>query len=338
MRETAIVILNYNGEHYLRKFLPSVIQYSPGCEIVVADNCSTDESVTYLKENHPEVTVIQLSCNHGYSAGYNEALAQVTAEYYVLLNSDVEVTPNWVTPVIELLKSQDNIVAAQPKILMYDKKTHFEYAGAGGGYIDCLGYPFCRGRLFLDVEEDKGQYDDDINIFWATGACLFIKAKVFHEVGGFDPDFFAHMEEIDLCWRINNAGYEIAYTGKSKVYHVGGGTLHKSNPRKTYLNFRNGLTLIYKNYSRFDLWTKLPIRLALDWIACIKFMLFDSFNDGVAVAKAHFHFIKHLRLNFKKRRAVLKLKTQRSIPTMFRGSVVFEYYIKRKDTFKKLDF
>ncbi|UII23825.1 glycosyltransferase family 2 protein [Fulvivirga ligni] len=338
MKETAVVILNYNGEHYLRTFLPSVIKNSPGCEIVVADNCSNDGSVKYLKENHPEVTLVQLTCNHGYSAGYNEALLQVKAKYYVLLNSDVEVTPNWISPIIALMEKDPNTVAAQPKILAYDNKEYFEYAGAGGGFIDKLGYPFCRGRLFLDLEKDNHQYDDEVQIFWATGACLFIRADVFHELGGFDPDFFAHMEEIDLCWRINNAGYSIAYSGKSTVYHVGGGTLHKSNPRKTYLNFRNGLSILYKNYSRKDLFFKFPIRLALDWVACFKFIFFDSLQDGIAVMKAHWHFFSNHRSNFRKRRAVQKRIKVRKLETIYKGSIVFDYYIKKLKKFSEISF
>ena len=338
MKETAVVILNYNGEHYLRTFLPSVIKNSPGCEIVVADNCSNDSSVEYLKENHPEVTLVQLTCNHGYSAGYNEALSQVKAKYYVLLNSDVEVTPNWISPIINLMEKDPETVAAQPKILAYNNKEHFEYAGAGGGFIDKLGYPFCRGRLFLDLEKDNHQYDDEVQIFWATGACLFIRADVFHELGGFDPDFFAHMEEIDLCWRINNAGYSIAYSGKSTVYHVGGGTLHKSNPRKTYLNFRNGLSILYKNYSRKDLFFKFPIRLALDWVAFFKFIIFDSLQDGIAVLKAHWHFFSNHRSNFKKRRAVQKRIKVRKLETIYKGSIVFDYYIKKLKKFSEISF
>lgn len=335
MEKTAIVILNYNGEKYLRQFLPSVITHSANCRVIVADNCSTDNSIDYVSAHHPSVEIIKLSTNGGYSLGYNEALKQVEAQYYVLLNSDVEVTENWVTPIVAMMDSDPNIAAAQPKILSYHQKSEFEYAGAAGGFIDTLGYPFCRGRIFNTLEKDSGQYNDVKQIFWATGACLFIRASTFHQLEGFDPDFFAHMEEIDLCWRINSAGYKVMYNGHSAVYHVGGGTLHKSNPRKTYLNFRNGLSLIYKNYSTLELYIKMPFRILLDVIASIKFMLFDTFADGWAVMRAHIDFLKELGSNYRKRKAVQQKKI-RQAETIYRGSVVFEYFIRGKRKFEEL--
>ncbi|MBL6448156.1 glycosyltransferase family 2 protein [Fulvivirga sp. 29W222] len=335
MEKTAIVILNYNGEGYLRQFLPSVITHSAGCRIIVADNCSTDNSVDYVSKNHPSVEIIKLPVNGGYSLGYNEALRQVETQYYVLLNSDVEVTDNWVIPIINMMDDDPNIAAAQPKILSYHQKSEFEYAGAAGGFIDTLGYPFCRGRIFNTLEKDSGQYNDTKQIFWATGACLFIRSEIFHKLEGFDPDFFAHMEEIDLCWRINSSGHKVMYNGSSTVYHVGGGTLHKSNPRKTYLNFRNGLSLIYKNYSTLELYIKMPLRITLDVIASVKFMLFDSFADGAAVIRAHLDFLKDLKRNYKKRRAVQQKKI-RQVETIYRGSIVFEYFIKGKRKFEAL--
>lgn len=338
MKKTAVVILNYNGRAYLEKFLPSVIKYSKDCEVVVADNCSTDDSVHFMKTTFPEIRLILLTENLGFSQGYNESLKQVEAEYYVLLNSDVEVTEDWVTPVIQMMEEDTSIAAAQPKILDYNNPEYFEYAGAGGGYIDVLGYPFCRGRLFLTLEKDQGQYDDVRKIFWATGACLFIKSKVYHDLGGLDPDFFAHMEEIDLCWRIHNAGYNVGYNGHSRVYHVGGGTLHKSNPRKTYLNFRNGLSLLYKNYSAKALWFKFPFRVLLDIIAAIKFMLFDSFADGVAVLKAHLHFMLSLQHNYKKRRVVRRAAKRKRIDTIYKVSIVYEYFIRDTKKFDELNF
>lgn len=337
MNRVAVVILNYNGRKFLEQFLPGVVSHSQGCRIIVADNCSTDDSIAYIEAHCPEVEVIQNSSNDGYSAGYNEALSKITdVEYFVLLNSDVEVTRGWISPIIELMDEHEDIAAAQPKILDQKKKTHFEYAGAAGGYIDTLGYPFCRGRLFLHLEEDKGQYNDTQQVFWATGACLFVRAKCFHEVGGFDEDFFAHMEEIDLCWRLNNAGYKIYYNGNSAVYHVGGGTLDRSNPRKTYLNFRNGLSLLYKNYTTSELWIKLPIRLALDVIASIKFMLFDSVKDGLAVIKAHRDFIGEFKNNFKKRQITKRQKKIKKLNVIYGKSIVLEYFIKGRKRFDQL--
>ncbi|MEL7002581.1 MAG: glycosyltransferase family 2 protein [Bacteroidota bacterium] len=336
MEQTAVVILNYNGKNYLEKFLPSVIEHSEGCSIIVADNCSTDDSVDFLKDKFPSIPLIQLSENLGFSEGYNAALQQVESKYYILLNSDVEVTAGWVNPIIEMMESDPSIAAAQPKILDYNNPEYFEYAGAGGGYIDRLGYPFCRGRMFLTLEKDQGQYDDVANIFWATGACLFIRSEVYHRLGGLDKDFFAHMEEIDLCWRIHNAGYEVIYNGQSKVYHVGGGTLHKSNPRKTYLNFRNGLTLLYKNYSLEALLLKLPLRILLDIVAAVKFMLSDSFADGIAVFKAILHFVLNIGNNTKKRRRVRMQAKRRSIDSIIKLFIVVEYYLKGRKSFTDL--
>lgn len=337
MKKTAVVILNYNGEDHLRKFLPIVIANSSQCRIIVADNCSTDNSVPYIKTHHPEVEILQLPVNQGYSRGYNEALRQIDATYYVLLNSDVEVTENWMEPIIALMDKYPQIAAAQPKVLAYHDKSHFEYAGAGGGFIDALGYPFCRGRIFNSLEEDNDQYSDIKEIFWATGACMFVRSEVFHKLDGLDPDFFAHMEEIDLCWRINSAGYKVIYNGHSTVYHVGGGTLHKSNPRKTYLNFRNGLALIFKNYNTAELWLKFPVRIVLDVIAAFKFLLFDSVADCKAVLKAHWHFLKEIRKNYMKRKETQQKKVHTHYETIYSGSVVFEYFIKNKRRFNELD-
>lgn len=338
MKKAAVVILNYNGEKYLRQFLPIVITHSVNCRVIVADNCSTDNSLAYVEQHHPDVEILRLSKNAGYSQGYNEALQHVRSEYYILLNSDVEVTENWTQPILEMMENDPMIAAAQPKILSWHQKSYFEYAGAGGGYMDTLGYPFCRGRLFNTLEEDKGQYTEVQQIFWATGACLFIRAEAFHQLDGFDPDFFAHMEEIDLCWRINAAGYKVMYNGNSTIYHVGGGTLHKSNPHKTYLNFRNGLALLYKNYNAKELWLKFPIRIALDIVAAIKFMLFDTMADGIAVLKAHWHFWKEWRSNYKKRVITQRNKKLNRLSTIYKGSVVFEYFIKGVRSFSALKF
>jgi len=339
MSKVAIVILNYNGKNFLKKFLPTVISKSQGYTVIVADNQSTDDSVDYLNKTFPDIQVIVNSTNGGYSQGYNEALSKLTNyEYFVLLNSDVEVTDGWVNPMVELLDGDHTIAAVQPKILDYNKKSHFEYAGAAGGFIDTLGYPFCRGRLFLHLEEDKNQYNDIKQIFWATGACLFIRSKVFYELNGLDQDFFAHMEEIDLCWRINSAGYKVYYNGDSTVYHVGGGTLDKSNPRKTYYNFRNGLAILYKNFSNRELWLKLPIRILLDIIAAFKFMLFDSLKDGLAVLRAHIHFWGELPINYRKRQLTKKQQKVSIKHLIYKKSIVLQYFILGKKKYEKLKF
>lgn len=335
MLKVAVVILNYNGVEYLRNFLPSVTAYSKNSEIIVADNSSTDGSADFVRTNYPSIRIIHIAENGGYSKGYNEALKKVNADYYVLLNSDVEVTAGWLDRPVEIMKNDGSIAAVQPKILSYTLKEYFEYAGAAGGYIDRLGYPFCRGRIFLEIEKDQGQYDDEKSIFWATGACFFIKADMFHEVGGLDEDFFAHMEEIDLCWRLNSLGKKIYYTGKSTVYHVGGGTLPKTNPQKTYLNFRNGLTVLVKNLPGKNLFWILPLRFILDWVAALKFLVFDSWRDSLAVLKAHIDFIISLPSNIKKRRQTLR-KNKR-LP-VYRGSIVFDHFLFGKKRFDELGF
>ena len=249
MSRTAIVILNYNGEKLLPQFLPSVLQHSADAEIIVADNASSDQSIALLKKNFPKIRLIQLDENYGFCGGYNRALRQIHADYYVLLNSDVEVTAHWLTSMTQLLDSHPGIAAVQPKILSYHQKEKFEHAGAGGGFIDSLGYPFCRGRIFDHIEEDTGQYNDELPVFWCSGACMMIRSEAYHAFGGFDEDFFAHMEEIDLCWKLHRTNQSVYYCGKSTVYHVGAGTLGYGNPRKIFLNFRNGLALIYKHFT-----------------------------------------------------------------------------------------
>jgi GT2 family glycosyltransferase len=339
MRKIAIVILNFNGRDYLEKFLPSVLAHSPNGSVIVADNASSDDSVPFLKAQFPEVELIEMHENWGFAGGYNMALNQVEAEYYVLLNSDVEVTPNWTESILQLMKQDKSIAACQPKILSYHHKEQFEYAGAAGGYIDALGFPFCRGRIFHELEEDQGQYDDMRQIFWATGACLFIRSEIYHQMGGLDEDFFAHMEEIDLCWRINNAGYKIYYEGQSAVFHVGGGTLHKSNPRKTYLNFRNGLTLLFKNLPKRQLIWKLPFRLLLDYVAALKFLLADSGQDAKAVIKAHRDFFRYLYLYKAKRRMARKFhKNDQKSAVIYRRLIIVDHFLFKKKRFDELEF
>lgn len=338
MVKTAIVILNYNGRELLGTFLPKVIAFSgEDCEVYVADNASTDDSLEYLRTTFPSLPVIILAKNFGFSKGYNEALKRIEANYYMLLNSDVEVTSGWLDPLVALLDRQPEIAACQPKILSYHEKDYFEYAGAGGGFIDYLGYPFCRGRLFDTIEKDTGQYNDVVPIFWATGASLLIRSKVFHEMGGFDEDFFAHMEEIDLCWRIQLSGKKIYYCGLSKVYHVGGGTLAAKHPHKTYLNFRNGLTMLYKNTHGPKLFWRLFIRWNLDVIAALKFLFSDSADNFLAVFRAHFHFFKRIPLNRKKKSKQIDREWV-EIKEMYKYSIVWKYFFKKKRYFRELKF
>ncbi len=326
MPSVAVVILNYNGEALLRQFLPSVIQYSGDASIIVADNASTDQSLSLLRTYFPAVKVITLTENFGFCGGYNRALKQVEADYYVLLNSDVEVTPDWLTPMIQLLDNHAEIAAVQPKILSYHQRNKFEYAGAGGGFLDCLGYPYCRGRIFNYTEIDSGQYDDTREIFWATGACLCIRAELFHQQGGFDESFFAHMEEIDLCWKLIRSGHRIYYTGQSTVFHVGAGTLSKTNPKKTYYNFRNGLTLLLKHLPLSQLIIKLPIRYFLDLMAAVKFLLEGHPRDATAVVSAHYAALSELSETLKKRRKYKK-HSPFSTTQLTRRLLPFDYYI-----------
>lgn len=329
MVKTAVVILNFNGEKFLREFLPVVLRYTGNAKIVVADNASTDLSVDVVKQKFPTVELIQLSNNYGFCGGYNRALKQVEAEYYVLLNSDVEVTAGWLEPLIALLDKNPDIAAVQPKILAYNDKSKFEYAGAAGGFIDSLGYPFCRGRVFDETEKDSGQYNDTREVFWATGACLVIRSKIYHELKGLDEDFFAHMEEIDLCWKIQRAGHKVFYCGTSAVYHVGAGTLSKSNPRKTYYNFRNGLSLVYKHWSTGNLVWKLPVRILLDYLAAFKFLLSGKGGDARAVVRAHYHFIKKFGKNRAKRNALKPFPFTTN--NIYPGMIIWDHFIRKKN-------
>jgi GT2 family glycosyltransferase len=338
MSEVAVVILNFNGKKFLEKFLPSVIKYSEGAKIVVADNGSTDDSADLIRNSFPAVELIRIDTNLGFCGGYNFALKKVDATYYVLLNSDVEVTENWLGPVIELFRTNPNIAAIQPKVLSYNCKDEFEYAGAGGGYIDALGYPFCRGRIFETVEKDNQQYDDVVPIFWATGACHFVRSKLYHELGGLDEDYFAHMEEIDFCWRLKRAGHQIYYQGKSIVYHVGGGTLSSASPKKTYLNFRNCLSLIIKHFSTSELVWKLPLRLMLDWTAALKFLLQPSPKDALAVLRAHVAFFGSLKGELVKRRKLASQLNNFKVKQVYPRWLVVDHYLLKKNKFSDLDF
>lgn len=339
MDKIAIVILNWNGLNFLEQFLPFVINYSNGAAIYVADNNSTDASVEFLRRNYSgSVSVIEMPSNEGFSKGYNIALRQIEARYYILLNSDVEVTEDWLHPVISFMDNNEDVAACQPKIKSFYERDSLEYAGAAGGFIDKTGYPFCRGRIFGTIEKDQGQYDDVLEVFWATGACLFVRADVYWELGGLDDDFFAHMEEIDLCWRFKNAGYKIYYFGFSEVFHIGGGTLDKTNSRKTFLNFRNGLFLLYKNLPQGKLYSILFKRMVLDGIAAFKFLFFDSYKHFFAVVHAHFAFYAQIPALRRKRKNMLPLVKGRNHKQIYKGSIVLDYFFKGKEYFKELRF
>lgn len=332
MKKLSIVILNWNGRHFLEKFLPSVTNYSQadGFEVVIADNASTDDSIDFLKKEYPTIHLIQFTENYGFAGGYNEALKQLNSKYFLLLNSDVEVTPNWLPPLIECLDNDSSIACCMPKIHAHHAKDEFEYAGAAGGFIDKYGFPFCRGRVFNITEKDTGQYDKATDIFWATGAAMLIRSEVYTQLGGLDPDFFAHMEEIDLCWRVKNNGYRITCIPQSTVYHVGGGALPKENPFKTYLNFRNNLFLLYKNLDEQHLKKTLFKRKLLDGIAAIKFLISGEIGNFNAVVKAHFHYYKHLPQLKSKRKELFINKTVIEHKEMYNGSIVLKFFLKKK--------
>lgn len=329
--KVAVVILNWNGKELLQKFLPSVVSYSEEATIYVADNASTDDSVSFIKNNFPEVTIIQNKTNGGYAKGYNDALKNLQEDIFVLLNSDVEVTQNWLPPILEAFQKESNLVAAQPKILDYKNKDYFEYAGAAGGYIDALGYPFCRGRIFNTIEKDTGQYDDVKEIFWASGACLFIKKNAFQETGGFDEDFFAHQEEIDLCWRLHSNGGTIKYIGASKVYHVGGATLTTANPKKTFYNFRNTLLALLKNVKGPKVFLLIILRMILDGFAGLQFLFQGKIKHLFAIFKAHVSFYG-LLFTFLKKRKLHASKFQYYTVK----SVVWSYFARNKQRFNDL--
>lgn len=332
--KVAVVILNWNGREFLRKFLPSVIEHSrEDADIYVADNNSTDDSVEILKSEFGEVKIIRNDKNYGFAGGYNVALAQIDADFYILLNSDIEVTAGWIRPVIKMMQEDKSIVACQPKLLSYFEKSRFEYAGAAGGFIDKYGYPFCRGRIFQSIETDTGQYEKPADIFWATGACLFVRTSVYNELGGLDERFFAHMEEIDFCWRAKMNGGRIIYCPDSTVYHVGGGTLPKKSSRKTYFNIRNNHIMLFKNLPQNRLIKVLIARLFLDGVAAFKFLVDGGLPDFLAVIKAHWHFF------FLIPRVLQERKHNTIIPVggVYRSNLVFEYFLKRKKKFSDLD-
>ena len=329
MSTTAVVILNYNGSKFLQQFLPTLIKYSGKAQIVVADNKSTDDSLEVLKQ-FPKVTSLTLAENYGYAGGYNEALQQVSADYYALVNSDIEVTQGWLNPLIAFLENNSDYAAVQPKILDFKNRQHFEYAGASGGFMDSLGYAYCRGRMFDTLEKDIHQYDNPTDVFWTTGACFMIRSSIFHKIGGFPADFFAHMEEVDLCWRLLSNDFKLAAIPQSEVYHVGGGTLNKNSPRKTYLNFRNNIRLLVRNLPKSHLLLTLPIRIVLDWAAALLFWKQQSFEHFTAVFKAHKDAFSVMNRDLSQK--------DRSKPKIMTSSwIVLQYYLFGKKTFKELN-
>ncbi len=325
----AVVILNWNGTKLLEQFLPSVTQYSNEATIYVADNASTDNSISFVKEHFPSVKIIQNTDNLGFAQGYNEALQGVEEDIYALVNSDIEVTENWLQPILSLFESEPKTAIIQPKILDFKNKEYFEYAGAGGGFIDKYGFAYCRGRIFDSVEKDLGQYNDTIEIFWASGACFFIRKAVYRELNGFDSDFFAHQEEIDLCWRANNKGHVVKYCGASTVYHVGGATLEVGSPKKTFLNFRNSLWMMLKNLPKGQLFLTLFIRLSLDGVAGIRFLTQGKIKHLWAILESHYYF-------YSNRSKFLKKRDENQSEKYYRiNSIVYRYYVSNIKTFQK---
>ena len=330
----AVVILNWNGLHMLQRFLPSVVACTQGdARVIIADNGSTDQSLPWLAQNYPQLQVVALDKNYGFADGYNRALAQIDADYYVLLNDDVEVTPGWWQTVVAAMERDPQVAIAQPKLLMYDQRDTFEYAGGAGGFIDKLGYPFCRGRIFSTLEQDQGQYNDTREVFWASGAAMFIKASVWHALGGLDGDFFAHMEEIDLCWRAKNAGYKVICCPDATIYHVGGGTLPKSSPLKTLLNFRNNLAMLYKNLPQNRLRPVIGLRILLDWVAALSFLVKGNGAEFLAVFKAHREFRSWKPALQQKRAAVAPHQTNCILPRW----LLIQYHLLHRKHFSQLN-
>lgn len=340
----AIVILTWNGRKFLEQYLPSVVRlpYQP-LDIYIADNASTDDTVDFVKANYPSIKIIAIPKNEGFAKGYNVALKQVVADYYFLVNQDVELTPNCLEPMIEIMESNVMIAACQPKILAAWDKSRFEHAGAAGGYIDAFGYPFCRGRLFNIEEQDTGQYTDAREIFWASGAALLIRAELFNRFKGFDPDFFAHMEEIDLCWRLKRAGYQIHYISEATVYHVGGGSLPKENPYKIYLNFRNNLSMLFKNYETTDLIWRFPVRILLDNAAFFHALFSGRRKEAGAIFRADWHFVIALPLHMKKRFDTWRQYHRNRVAVSrvkmsgyYNKSIVWQFFARGKKYFSEL--
>lgn len=336
MEKVSVVILNYNGEKHLQTFLPDVVRYSSPYSVIVADNASSDNSVAFIKENFSTVRVIQLEENGGFAKGYNEALKEIESEYFLLLNSDVEVSENWIKPLVKCLENDPLIAGVQPKVRSYSNRQLFEHAGAAGGFLDTNYFPFCRGRIFEKTEEDNGQYDNAMEVFWASGVALLIRSSVFKEVGGFDERFFAHMEEIDLCWRAKIKGYRFMIEPKSVIYHVGGGTLEYMSPFKTFLNFRNSLYMIVKNHKGL-LFPKLFWRLCLDGIAGVNFLFKGQFKNIWMIIKSHFTLYANLSSLLKDRKSIQADLTKSNLTGLYRGNIIWAFFVKGIKYFDRLN-
>lgn len=338
-QDTAVVILSYNGKKWHQLFLPLIVsEAGSGYDVIVVDNASTDDTLQYVQKEFPSVKTLQIAVNKGFSNGYYEALNQIQAKYYVLLSADFEVTHNWFPPLLHAMQHYEGLAACQPKIRYWREKDYFEYAGAAGGFKDNFGYLFCRGRLFNDLEKDNGQYEDDIEVFWASGGCFMVRADLYHKVGGLDKDLYAHMEEVDLCWRLKNAGYKIGYVANSTVYHVGGSVISYGSPQKLYYNFRNSLILLLKNEAGSKLIWLFPLRLILDGIAGLQMLIQGKFKETGTIIKAHFHFYGSFGKWFRKRQAAKKLAVVRNDEGTYPKSIVWQYFALRKKTFDKLNF
>ncbi len=337
--DTAVVILSYNGKKWHEQFLPLIVEEAhTGYEVIVVDNASTDDTYTYLQEQFPTVKTLQIGINRGFSNGYAEALKQIEAKYYILLSSDFEVTKGWYPPLLQAMQRYTGLAACQPKIRYWRDREYFEYAGAGGGFMDNLGYLFCRGRVFNTLEKDNGQYNDDIEVFWASGGCFMVRAELYHKAGGLDHDLYAHMEEVDLCWRLKNMGYKIGYIGQSTVYHVGGSVISYGSPQKLYYNFRNSLILLTKNESSRKLLWLFPLRLILDGIAGLQMLFAGKPNGTFTIIKAHFHFYGSLGKWLQRRKEAKQLITHRNQSGIYRKSIVWQYFVLRKFVFTKLNW
>jgi len=338
-QDTAVVILSYNGKKWHDLFFPKIIAEAyTGYDVILADNASTDDTLAHVKMYYPEVQTLHIETNHGFANGYFEALKRVKAKYYILLSADFEVTEGWFPPLHQLMERYADVAACQPKIRYWKEREKFEYAGAGGAFMDKYGYLFCRGRIFFDMEADQGQYDDEIEVFWASGGCFMVRADLYHQVGGLDKDLYAHMEEVDLCWRLKNAGYKIGYTGKSTVYHVGGSVISYGSPQKLYYNFRNNLVLLIKNERTSKLLWLFPLRMVLDGLAGLRLLLKGDFKQTYTIMKAHFHFYGTLGKWLSRRRENKKLVTKRNDSCIYPRSIVVDYFLSKKKKFPELNW
>jgi GT2 family glycosyltransferase len=338
--KVAIVILNWNGKDFLKKFLTSVVSYSdkPDYKIIIADNNSTDDSVEFVRQNYTQIDIISFNSNFGYAKGYALALPQIDTEYYVLLNSDVEVTSDWIEPIVHLMDKNPEIAAVMPKILSYYNRNFFEYAGAAGGFIDKYGFPFCQGRILAEVEKDINQYNSPKEIFWASGACMFLRSSAYSQTGGLDGDFFAHMEEIDLCWRLKRLGYKIYYCPDSVVYHVGGGTLPNDNPRKLYYNYRNNLYLLFKNINGIKFITVFLPRVFIDMLSAFAYLFQGRFLFFLSVFRAYIRFLFNLKMLINKRLIFNKIIAKNEVGQIYNGSIIYAFFIKKIKSFTELKF